>query len=69
MTTWERQHRNGVTTLVSTISGDVYVAYMVDGDDEMLQLAQHHADRYAACRRPCDCRPWSEIEQQKAVSS
>jgi hypothetical protein len=65
LSTWMREHQEGVTTMVAKVSGRVYVAYSTDrtgllsvrGDDERLAIAQASADRSAGCPQPCACPP------------
>ena len=64
-----REHRAGVTAMVTKVSGCAYVAYTTDragvftmqGDDEVLEVAQLRADQHVGCARPCTCPPWRVI--------
>ena len=77
MSMWMREHRDGVTAMVATVSGRVYVAYTTDRagmvgsmqtNDEVLEIAQASADQSAGCSQPCACTPWSELVHHAAAS-
>ena len=73
MAMWMRDHRGGVTAIVAKVSGRAYVAYTTDraglitiqGDDEVLEVAQLHADQHVWCVQPCACRPWLGDHRRK----
>ena len=77
MSTWIRDHRDGVTATVMKVSQRDYVAYATapDGkvtplvDDEALDRAQAAADHAAGCPQPCSCPPWLEFARMKARPS
>lgn len=77
VSTWIRDHRDGVTATVTKTSRRDYVAYATapDGtvtplvDDEALDGAQAAADDAAGCPQPCFCPPWLEFARTKGRPS